>query len=180
MATTLSAKGQEILADLPPYEQDDPYISALVDAIAREIARIDDFVAEVRAGLFPATTSGEYLTYWETWLDLPVDPAQSEESRREVVLAALRSRTLNAGTGWGGIMTAIIGSANWRYSENDPGSYEITFRIPLDAADYRAGVLIEYLRRALPAHLDFGYPASTNITWTVGGFRVGSEVGDTI
>ena len=46
--------------------------------------------------------------------------------------------------------------------------------MPIDQTTYRAGAIQDFLRVSVPAHLDW------TVDWTVGDFRVGSEVGDNL
>lgn len=167
-----SDKGTEMLADLPPYLADDPYARALVDAVAREVQRIDDYVAEVSEYLRPHAATGDWLSLWERVMGLPVAPDASEATRRTVLVAAIRRRTAGAGEGWGDLLTALIGSGGWSVTENYPSAYEVEISVPIDQTTYRAGAIQDFLRVSVPAHLDW------TVDWTVGDFRVGSEVGD--
>ena len=61
--TTMSDKGTELLQDLPEYEQDDPTIRAMINALGNELQRIDDYLLGLNESLQVAHATGDLLSY---------------------------------------------------------------------------------------------------------------------
>ena len=115
----LDDRAESLLADLPVYGQDDPTIRAFVRAVSLELGRIEDYLTEVRSQLMPLEATGEFLTRWEEFLDLPVQPEGVTESKRhDVVKAAVARRNAGAGKGWYDLLSAIIFPETFRHAEN--------------------------------------------------------------
>ena len=72
--SVLSEKGETLVESLPVYAQEDTTIRALLDAVGKELQRLDDYLSNLRATLQPQTATDEFLRYWESFLDLPVAP----------------------------------------------------------------------------------------------------------
>lgn len=108
-----------MLADMPVYAQTDAVIAALLTAVGREMERIDDFLIEFRSASLPLEASGEYLSYWERFLDLPVEPeGVTESARQSYIRAAIARRTTGAGAGWYDLLSSLLAPATFRHSEN--------------------------------------------------------------
>lgn len=182
----LSAKAQSILDDLPVYAQEDRIIQAIVQAAAAEIERIEQFLAFLRVTLTPIESDDTYniLSYWESFVGLPVDPlGASDAQRRKMVIAAVQKRNAEAGTGWLALLDTILDGAPWTHTENTNNAgayakYQLAIsNVGVSTTDYRYGIFQQTLRQTTPAHLSIDdiavVPDST--------FQVGiSKVGDTI
>lgn len=122
-----------MLADMPTYAQQDSVITALLNAVGLELQRIDDYLAEVREASFPLTVSGDYLVYWERFLDLPVQPeGVTDERRQQTIRAAIARRSAGAGAGWYDLLSSVIAPATFRHAENSDftgayAPYELSF-----------------------------------------------------
>jgi hypothetical protein len=121
-----------MLADMPVYAQTDPFIAALLNAVGRELERIDEYLADFRERSFPLKASGEFLAYWERFLDLPVNPeGVTDSNRHNFIRAAVAKRTAGAGTGWYELLSSLIAPATFRHAENsnldgDYAPYELS------------------------------------------------------
>ena len=182
--SVLSEKGETLVESLPVYAQEDTTIRALLDAVGKELQRLDDYLSNLRATLQPQTATDEFLRYWESFLDLPVAPdGISDAQRLNTINAAVRRRSAGPGAGWKSLLDAIAENAPWQHEENsdatgDYFAYGIRFYgVQFLTTDYRVGIFDEMARRITPAHLDI-------TAVTIAGddtFRVGvSEVGDLI
>lgn len=174
MPATLSARGQRMLADLPPYYQEDPFVWAVVDTAARELQRIEDALNTIRAGFFPQTAddSMRLLSLWEATLGLPVAPSGiTLDDRRAKVLAVLRSRGSGSGADWVAAIQAAVGSSNWTHQENYPGDYQLLITVPFPSNSYNAGVVAALARDITPAHIEVTVAAD-------GGFIVDTSLVD--
>lgn len=186
--TTMSDKGTELLLDLPEYEQDDPTIRGIINAVANELQRIDDYLLGLNASLQVANATGDLLSYWEHFLDLPVDPLDTagvsigDAARINTCTAAIQRRTAGAGSGWVALLDSITAGQPWHHHENTDlsglyAAYELLLSAELDTTDYRVGLFTDMVKRTTPAHLEI-----SNIE--IAGedtFRVGiSALGDTI
>ena len=173
-----------MLEDLPEYEQNDPTIAALINAVANEAARIDTYLTELREKLQPARATGDMLRYWEHFLDLPVEPEGiTEDARRDIVKAAIAKRTAGAGKGWVTLLNAVMAGGAWEHGENEDedGSYAAynlhIRRVNLLAGDWRIGIFKDMVKKTVPAHLHISEIEIAGSDT----FRVGiSEVGDEI
>jgi len=183
---TMSDKGTEMLLDLPEYEQADPTIQAVVNTCANELQRLEDYLRTLVESLQVAHATGDLLSYWEQFLDLPVDPQNagvsiSDAARINICAAAIRRRTAGNGSGWVALLDAITGQP-WDHWENsDSGGLRADYRLKLSAeletADYRVGIFTDMVKRTTPAHLEISVIEIAGDDT----FRVGiSEVGDTI
>jgi hypothetical protein len=155
----LSAKGQELLAMMPPYFSDAPYVQTIIDAHARELQRIEDAAAAVLRTMFPATADDTYgfLSLWESILGLPVAPGGTTlAARRAKVLAGLQKQNAGAGSGWIALMNEALGGSPWAYVEANPVTdpYEVHIFIPFAGGSYSAEQVATLARQITPAHLD--------------------------
>lgn len=173
-----------MVESLPVYAQEDGTIRALLDAVGKELQRIEDYLSDLRDTLQPQTATGDFLNYWESFLSLPVAPAGVSDTRRLATInAAVRRRSAGPGAGWKSLLDTVAEGGAWQHEENANASgnysaYGIRFYdIQFLSTDYRVGIFDEMVRRITPAHLQIN-------AVTVAGddsFRVGiSEVGDTI
>lgn len=173
----LSEKGEEMLADLPPYEADSEWVQDLIDAVGREVERLDAFIEAIRGGSRPQNATNAYhlLGLWEQMMGLPVEPeGVNESTRRNRVKAAAQKRRAGRGAGWVTALSLAIGTYAWEHTENEPGDYQLTVEVPFESDSLNAGLLETFLREITPATLQITVIYSDS-------FRVGiSEVGDTI
>lgn len=169
---------------LPVYSQDDQVTRSLLDAVGKELQRIEDFLLSIQDTIQPQNADEKFLRYWESFLTLPVDPpGVSDAQRLNTINAAVRRRTAGPGAGWKSLLDAIMAEAPWSHEENSDNAgdyqpYGIRFYdILIETTDYRVGIFDEMVRRITPAHLQVN-------SVTIAGddtFRVGiSEVGDEI
>lgn len=152
--TALTAKGEEMLADLPHYYADDPNALAVIDMAAREIERVETLILTLRSKGLPNNADDDYglLAIWEFLLGLPVNPSGvSLANRQAAVRSAYLKRNTAAGADWAIAVNEAIGSS-WTYEENQPISYSIRVSVP-DTAGYSGGQIQKLLRDATPAHL---------------------------
>lgn len=118
---------------MPEYAQQDRAITGLLDAVGRELERLDDYLTEFRTASLPLEASGDYLAYWERFLDLPIEPdGVTESKRRDVVRAAIARRSAGVGTGWYDLLSAILFPETFRHAENSDAAgayapYELAF-----------------------------------------------------
>jgi len=179
MPATLSEKGTDVLLDLPPYEQDDPAIQALIDASSRELQRIEDYLNTVREKLRPHAADDEYqlLALWELMMGLPVEPTGiSLATRKAIVLAAWKRRRAGAGIGWWNLISAVLGTEEWTHVENTAVDYQLTIEVPFESTDFRAGQLIDMLTRITPAHLSIVLIFAGGTRFIVGVSLVGDQL----
>lgn len=173
----LADKAQEMLEDLAGYFHDDPFTRDLFTATGAELQRIEDHLELLKEKSRAPMADDDYhlLGFWEWVTGLPVEPpGVSLENRRSKVLAVLRRRRIGAGTGWEDLITKVLGTPDWTYSENDPADYVITINIPA-VTDYTEWQLNRLMRVITPAHLQVAVVIEGTI------FIVGiSEVGDEI
>jgi uncharacterized protein YmfQ (DUF2313 family) len=157
-AADVSPMGERLLGFLPPYFHTDPAVVALVDALARELERLEAAAARLRdAGFFPhRLTADGYLRLWESIYGLPVAPeGASEASRRNTLLAVIRGRKAASGAGWvEAVETLLGGQVAWEYQEHVPDPNRLTITMPYTPAGYSAGQVEALARAITPAHVD--------------------------
>lgn len=109
------------LEDIPPFLADADQIQSTADPLFREMVRVDDALAELRANFWPQLADA-YLKIWENLLGLAVEsPELSLAQRRNAVLAFLQGiRNQSSGISWEATLTKLIGTA-WSYEEHIPG-----------------------------------------------------------
>jgi uncharacterized protein YmfQ (DUF2313 family) len=164
MPVTLSDKARTMLADMPPYEADEPFVQAVIAAYANEFERIEDAAVAIQNALFPARAAdvalpeigviARIMSMWESFLGLPVAPAGvSVTERRNKINAHIRKRHSAEGADWVANLTEAIGATPWTYQEG-PGDYVVTLHIPFDSTSYSASQMMALAREMTPAHLD--------------------------
>lgn len=163
--TTMSDKGTELLQDLPEYEQDDPTIRAMINAFGNELQRIDDYLLGLNESLQVAHATGDLLSYWEQFLDLPVDPRDASDvsigdaARINICSAAIRRRTAGAGEGWVALLDSVTAGQPWHHHENTDlsglyAAYQLKLTAELNSDDYRVGRFTDMVKQTTPAHLE--------------------------
>lgn len=176
MPATLSEKAEDVLLDLPPDVADDPLIQRIIDAVTRELARIEEYLTDLAQMTHPQNATDEYrlLGLWEAFLGLPVEAAGvALEARRSTLLTAIGRRYAGAGKGWKELVTQILEHGAWTYAENSPGPYQLTITIPT-LAGYQAGRLVRLLVDITPAHLQIFVSDGTG--FIIGVDRLGDEL----
>lgn len=175
MAAELGATTQGLLDDLPPYEADDTAIRTLIDAVGRELARLDDFITYVRDHIPPQSADDTYglLQMWEAFYGLPISPdGITVGDRQGRVLAALKRRQAGGGEAFAQLVTLALGTSSWMEAENTPGRYQVKITIPTGTTSLSADQMRELLPKLAPAHIQFVLDFGT-------GFEIGiSEIGD--
>ena len=159
---TLTAKGDEMLGDLPPYLHGDPDVRGVVDVLSREFERLDVLAANVAANLWPHT-AGDWIHIWEAFLGLTVAPAgKTVADRQSIVITHLRSLNSSSGVDWIARVTELIGTS-WEHIEHDPDQpvsstnppeYTLKITIPYAAGSAGAQQIETLIRSITPAHLD--------------------------
>lgn len=162
-----------MLEALPSYYHEDPAVIGLVGAYSRELARIDAFLAQLRAAVIASTATAAIngLSLQEVALGLRVNAPVTEAERQASVQAAAGARHASAGLDWEEAVTRVVGNSNWEYTES-ASTYTVTVLVPFEAGSANAGRVQVAIRKVTPAHLDV-------VIGFLGGFRVGvSRVGD--
>lgn len=153
---TLSAKAQAILADLMPEMSEDTSVQIVIDALARELQRIEDAGYDIVQRMFAHNADDKYRTLgmWESMLGLPVEPPGIDlATRQNAVQALVQSRNSSSGLEWINLITIVLGSSGWTHQEG-PSAYTVTLRVPYVAGGIVAGQLTRVAQRFTPAHLN--------------------------
>ena len=153
MAVALSERATEMLAMLPPYLEDEPYVRQVINVEARELERIEATANLIREKMMPtkADDTFDLLAIWEQTLGLPVKPAgQSVEARRGKVLVAFRK--IGSGADWMAALSEAVGSDAWTHTEG-PAAYTVILEQPHAVGSYEAAMVESIARRITPAHI---------------------------
>lgn len=167
----LNALGATYRAALPVVFRDSPDHLAVLNAITKEMQRLEDAIETVRLQFFPQTAD-ILLKVWEAQLGTTVEPAsQTVAQRRNTVIAYLhRLSATPSGLDWVANVTRLIGPG-WTYKEHIVGdattppanTIRITLPFPPTASLYAQ---VESLIRAItPAHLDIELFSATGMQW---------------
>lgn len=172
MPRVLSARALDLLEDFPPFMQGSKDIQAAVDAMAREVDRLDSARAEVSDNFFPQTGDG-MLDRWESLLGLSVNPPDKTlDQRRTSVLAFMQKiRGDGSGLDWQDNLTALIGNG-WTYSEHiEAGLLPTNLITNPKAATDTSGWSIQGSGGETLTRITSGLPTgfSTGFSGTVGG-----------
>lgn len=121
MGRPLTAKGRELLADLPPRLRDAPEFQAVMHCQGRESDRVDATLDDLTAQFIPSTSTTQ-LRIWEAIARTTIEPVgQTVEQRRAVVIALLRKQHSSpAGSSWESNIDDLVGPG-WTYQEHIPG-----------------------------------------------------------
>jgi hypothetical protein len=153
----LSGRAARMLDMLPTYEQQDPAVLAYVAAVARELDRVEATLRFLAASVFPQNATDDFgiLATFEQEYELPVAPAnRSVDDRRRELLTAYASRRVAAGTDWERVLTRVVGSGAYTYTDNaTPYGVAITTLL----SNISQGALKRQMRAVTPAHLDLTY-----------------------
>lgn len=155
LAREICAKARKMLKDMPPYEADEPWVIDYVDAVARELTRIEEAGIRLRKKMLPHAADDEFstLAMWEAMLGLPVNPDDQDVAQRQKnVVARFRARKVTSGKRWIELVTQALHSTNWSHQEG-PEAYTIRMSIPYAEGSWTAGQVETLLRNITPAHL---------------------------
>jgi len=153
---TVTVRAQSMLADLPPYLADEERVAKLYQVVANEMDYAWELLTTLRVGLTPHTAHDQLsgLSMLEAELDLPVAPAgETEEHRREKVLAYLRARRAGTGAAWIALMQLAFGNSPWTYREG-PDDFTVVIMFPYAEDSFTAGRVLSFARAITPAHID--------------------------
>lgn len=172
--TTVQQKALDMLDSLPAWYESAPIALEILDAIGRELQRVEDFLVALRLGFFPQNADDTYglLSAWESMTGLAVQPPGATlDQRQALVIARLRQRTAGSGLAWEDAVAQTFGGVTWTYQEG-PGSYQITIVYPFTTGGVSSAQVQSLVRAVTPAHLQILATFTT-------GFLVGvSLVGD--
>lgn len=153
---TLSETAQSALADLPPYESNEPLVQRVYQSFANEIDRANTVAQGIRDGLMPGIATDTYngLSMLETQLGIPIKPpGLTDDQRNTAILSWLRARRGGTGATWVALMELALGGAPWRYFEG-PDDWQITILIPYATDSFTALQIVAFARAITPAHID--------------------------
>jgi hypothetical protein len=145
---------EDLLADVPPFEQGSYEIAAVLNVTANELGRLAAAQAALIQNWFPQTAD-VLLGQFEQMLGLPVNPPASLDVRRTVVLAYLRRlRVEGTGLDWIASMDSLAANA-WSYAEHDPAnpSSPPAYTIEVNIPSVLAGIGWNFVRDITPAHI---------------------------
>ena len=150
----LCARAQRLLDSLPGYYYEDPFVATVLDAVCRELDRVEDFLRVVQSAPFPQQVDDSYglLRNWERMLTMQEAPPGVDDSQRRTAILAHRRRNALTGAGWRDAMTEVLQGATWDATEV-PGR-RVVITTPYVGTTWQAGTALRYARRITPAHLD--------------------------
>jgi hypothetical protein len=179
----------DLISDVPPFEQESYEITAVLRVVANELGRIaaaqggatlgNDgkiIVTGLAAQWFPLSAD-VLLGTFEAMLGLPVDPPDVQLNvRRNLVLAYLRRlRVEGTGLDWIASMNSLAGTA-WDYAEHDPAnpSSPAAYTLNVNIPEVLARVGWNFVRDITPAHIGIneGYTGG----WLVGISDIGIDL----
>lgn len=175
MPAVISQEGAVMVGRMPHYYNEDPAVAAFIDALARELKRLEDFLRIMRTQWFPQNAADDYdqLAIREQQLGVPVKPhGATLEQRRNIVHAYEKARISGAGEDWIILLTIALGATVWSHKENAPGNYDLRITIPYAEGSFTTGQVEALADAITPAHLNLAMQFEQ-------GFVVGvSRVGD--
>jgi hypothetical protein len=155
----MSEQGLLLLEDLPHYFRDDPQVRGYVDAVSRELERVEALIDTVCDQWFSdigmsGVMVNEYLSIWEFNLGLPIAPqGMTTDQRGSIVTSHIRKRTAETGADWVSVMNAGFGTGTWGYDE-DYADYTVRLTIPYGSGTITATAVLALARQITPAHID--------------------------
>ena len=152
----LASLTEEIIADLPPYYRADQTALRLLDALAREVDRLQQIAVSIRDQFFLTRADDTYglLAVHETVGGVSINPARALQARREAALGAVRRRFSPHGTDWRDAVTYALGTPSWSVIPNYPGDYELTIVVPFAQGTDEFDAVEPLLRPFTPAVYD--------------------------
>jgi uncharacterized protein DUF2313 len=177
MPLEVSDAGEALFALMPHYYREDPAAQAIIDPVARELKRLEEFLKLVQNQWYPQNAADDYgqLGLREEQLGIPVEPQSlSVEQRRQIVAAYEQARLSGSGEDWIILLTMALGATIWEHDENDPGDYDLRLTIPYEELGFSAGQVEALADVVTPAHLNIALTYSE-------GFIVGiNRLGDSM
>lgn len=157
MPKTVSDAGEAMFDTMPFYYRADPAAQSIIDPLARELARLEDFLETVRRQWYPQFAADDYgqLGLREEQLGIAIEPAGvSIEQRRNIVQAYENSRLSGSGADWIILLTIAVGGTPWKHDENDPGDYDLRLTISFQEGSITVGQVEQLADAITPAHLN--------------------------
>lgn len=154
--SAVAAVTGRMIDTMPAYYRGNSIIEGILDAVGRELQRIEDRLNFIRTGMFPQNADDTYkqLSLWEELLGLPVAQAGATlTQRRNLVLARLNGRSLSSGAAWIDAVNQALGGTPWTYQEG-PASYTVSIYISYALGSYSSVQVLSLVRAITPAHLD--------------------------
>lgn len=146
---------QRMIDNMPPFYRGESFIEGYLDAVGRELQRIEDRATQIQQGMFPQNTDDAYklLSLWELLLGLPVAAAGATLlQRRNLVVSTLAARSQASGAAWVASVGQAMGGTPWTYQEG-PGDYTVTIYIPFSSTSFNSVQVQNLVRKITPAHL---------------------------
>lgn len=146
---------QRMIDNMPPFYRGESFIEGLLDAVGRELQRVEDRAGAIQQGMFPQNTDDAYklLSLWELLLGLPVAPVGvTLATRRNLVVSTLGARSQSSGSAWVAAVNQALGGTPWSYQEG-PGDYTVTIYIPFSSSSFNSVQVQNLVRKITPAHL---------------------------
>lgn len=153
---TLAPITDRMFSRVPPYYRDSTFMQAFLDAMGREVQRIQDKADELRLQLYPQNADDTFgiLSLLETIFGLPVAPTGvSLATRQALVHAYLAGRDLSSAIGWYAAMSSGLGSTLWSFEEG-PDDNQVTIAIPFSTGTFTSVQVLKLARVLTPAHIE--------------------------
>jgi hypothetical protein len=164
----MTESGELRLEELPHYFRNDPQVRGYIDALSRELDRVEELINSVRECWFASDSvkdlieellgddslQAQYLRIWEYNLGLPIAPAgMTFDQRGNIIISTIRKRTADSGADWVSVMNAAFGTGTWSYKE-DYADYTLRITIPYASGTITATSVLALARAITPAHVD--------------------------
>lgn len=160
----MSDRAVELLEDVAHFMRDDPQVQGFVDAMSRELARVEALIVLERSQWFAMDALDDrFLRIWEYNLGLPVaTPGYTPGQRALNIATHMRKRNSATGASWLATMNQAFGTGTWSYDE-DYTPYTVLLTIPYGSATLTALSVLALAREITPAHIDL------QVTYSGGG-----------
>lgn len=144
---TESPRLERMLETIPPFYRNDPVVRGLLNAEAKELDRLEEALLAVQLIPFPRR-SEKFLSLWEQFFDIPIEPEESITVRQNLVLREFqRIAQVTYGIVWEERLGAAIGGV-WTYEE-DEGIINII--LPYSEGAGKTRFITNYARAITPA-----------------------------
>jgi hypothetical protein len=152
----------QMIAEVPPFIQDDPLVQAVMYVQAKESDRILERISQLTDYAFPLRTNSTGMMLLEALVGLTIGPSDTLANRRAAVMTQFRRLTMSASTSdFLDFIQTLVGPS-FTYQEHYPYNptgdvppeYTVQISLPFPSdSDYynRAERLI---RMVAPAHID--------------------------